>query len=79
MQLELGRIEEEDLTAKYGVSLLRLNPTVRTHRCFSEASEHKLYQGLLALAPGLEERLNTGSDNDVHYVADMVRTPFRMC
>ncbi|KAJ3522557.1 hypothetical protein NMY22_g11843 [Coprinellus aureogranulatus] len=53
MQLELGRIEEEDLTA-------------------TELSEHKLYQELLALSPGLEERLNTGSDSDVHHVADMI-------
>lgn len=44
----------------------------------SETSEHKLYQGLLALSPGLEERLNTGSDNDISYVADMVRTPARL-
>ena len=31
-----------------------------------------MYQGLLLMSPGLEERLNTGSEQDVHYVADMV-------
>jgi hypothetical protein len=38
----------------------------------SEISEHRLYQALLKLSPGLEERLNTGSENDIHYVANMV-------
>jgi hypothetical protein len=39
----------------------------------SELSEHRMYQALLLLSPGLEERLNTGSEQDIHYVADMVR------
>ncbi|TEB39957.1 hypothetical protein FA13DRAFT_1618760 [Coprinellus micaceus] len=37
-----------------------------------ELSEHRMYQALLLLSPGLEERLNTGSEQDVHYVADMI-------
>ncbi|KAJ3521526.1 hypothetical protein NMY22_g12276 [Coprinellus aureogranulatus] len=53
MQLELGRLSEEDLLP-------------------SELTEHKLYKALLSLSPGLEERLNTGSDNDIHYVAEMI-------
>ncbi|KAJ3519984.1 hypothetical protein NMY22_g12949 [Coprinellus aureogranulatus] len=53
MQLELGRVAEEDLLP-------------------SELTEHKLYKALLSLSPGLEERLNTGSDNDIHYVSEMI-------
>jgi hypothetical protein len=43
-----------------------------------ELSEHRQYQQLLALSPGLEERLNTGTEGDLRYVADMVSisTPF---
>ncbi|KAJ3525405.1 hypothetical protein NMY22_g10591 [Coprinellus aureogranulatus] len=52
MQLELGRIMEEDLSP-------------------SELSEYHIYGELLKLSPGLEERLNTGSEQDLHYVADM--------
>ncbi|KAJ3518520.1 hypothetical protein NMY22_g13631 [Coprinellus aureogranulatus] len=53
MQLELGRITEQDL-----------NP--------SELSEHRLYRDLLSIVPGLEERLNTGPEQDLNYVADMI-------
>ncbi|TEB19261.1 hypothetical protein FA13DRAFT_1719015 [Coprinellus micaceus] len=49
MQLELGRITDEDLS-------------------HNELSEQRLYQYLLKLSPGLEERLNTGSDQDLHYI-----------
>ncbi|TEB38826.1 hypothetical protein FA13DRAFT_1785110 [Coprinellus micaceus] len=37
-----------------------------------ELLEHRMYQALLRMSPGLEERLNTGSEQDVHYVADMI-------
>ncbi|KAJ3506635.1 hypothetical protein NMY22_g17185 [Coprinellus aureogranulatus] len=53
MQIELGRITEEDLSS-------------------SDLSEYRLYQSLLSLAPGLEERLNTGPEQDLAYVADMI-------
>ena len=39
----------------------------------SELKEHEIYKQLLALSPGLEERLCTGSDQEIHYVSDMVR------
>jgi hypothetical protein len=42
----------------------------------SEASEHRLYTALLAMSSGLEERLNTGTEEDLIYVATMVRTPY---
>lgn len=35
-------------------------------------SEHRLYTSLLTLSPGLEERLNTGTEEDLIYVASMV-------
>ncbi|KAJ3534587.1 hypothetical protein NMY22_g6866 [Coprinellus aureogranulatus] len=38
----------------------------------SELSEYRIYRSLLKLSPGLEERLNTGSEEDLHYVADMI-------
>ena len=40
--------------------------------CLSELSEHRVYAELLRLSPGLEERLNTGTEQDLHYVSDMV-------
>ncbi|RXW13297.1 hypothetical protein EST38_g12556 [Candolleomyces aberdarensis] len=38
----------------------------------SELKEHDIYVQLLALSPGLEERLCTGSDQEIFYVADMI-------
>ncbi|KAJ3522177.1 hypothetical protein NMY22_g12000 [Coprinellus aureogranulatus] len=32
----------------------------------------RLYRRLLALSPGLEERLNLGSEDEVHYIANMI-------
>ncbi|TEB36975.1 hypothetical protein FA13DRAFT_1622502, partial [Coprinellus micaceus] len=37
-----------------------------------ELSHHGQYQQLLALSPGLEERLNTGTEEDLCYIADMI-------
>ncbi|TEB33309.1 hypothetical protein FA13DRAFT_1627468, partial [Coprinellus micaceus] len=37
-----------------------------------ELSDHRQYQQLLVLSPGLEERLNTGTEGDLRYVADMI-------
>ncbi|KAF6760739.1 hypothetical protein DFP72DRAFT_988103 [Ephemerocybe angulata] len=53
MQLELGRMVEEDLSE-------------------SEHKDHAVYKTLLAMVPGLEEKLNTGSDREVFYVGDML-------
>ncbi|RXW12443.1 hypothetical protein EST38_g13412 [Candolleomyces aberdarensis] len=38
----------------------------------SELKEHDIYVQLLALSPGLEEKLCTGSDQEIFYVADMI-------
>jgi hypothetical protein len=37
-----------------------------------ERREHKVYQALLASIPGLEERLMTGSEEEVGSVAELV-------
>ncbi|KAJ3494462.1 hypothetical protein NMY22_g20071 [Coprinellus aureogranulatus] len=37
-----------------------------------EVASHRQYLRLLALSPGLEERLNTSSEGDLRYVADMI-------
>ncbi|TEB17635.1 hypothetical protein FA13DRAFT_1720561 [Coprinellus micaceus] len=37
-----------------------------------EQSEHKVYQALMELVPGLKERLNTMSNNKLIYIADML-------
>ncbi|TEB16762.1 hypothetical protein FA13DRAFT_1759044 [Coprinellus micaceus] len=38
----------------------------------SEIAEQNIYTNLLKLSPGLEERLNTGTAEGIHYVADMI-------
>ncbi|KAF6744232.1 hypothetical protein DFP72DRAFT_826256 [Ephemerocybe angulata] len=38
----------------------------------SELTEHKIYKQLLGLSPSLEERLSTGSEHDIFYIADML-------
>ncbi|KAH6913576.1 hypothetical protein BKA70DRAFT_1370033 [Coprinopsis sp. MPI-PUGE-AT-0042] len=53
IQLELGRIGEEDLGE-------------------SESQEHRIYTRLLALSPTLEERLCTGSEQELYHIADMI-------
>ncbi|KAH6871948.1 hypothetical protein BKA70DRAFT_1130358 [Coprinopsis sp. MPI-PUGE-AT-0042] len=53
IQLELGRVAEEDLTER-------------------QIQEHKIYTALLALSPTLEERLCTGSEQDLFHIADMI-------
>jgi hypothetical protein len=39
----------------------------------SEVQEHRIYTRLLALSPTLEERLCTGSEQELFHIADMVR------
>ncbi|KAJ3511690.1 hypothetical protein NMY22_g15570 [Coprinellus aureogranulatus] len=51
---------------------LELDRITQDDLTLGEQSEQKLYQSLLSLSPGLEERLNTGSDSDIHYVAEMI-------
>ena len=38
-----------------------------------EHREHGIYICLMQMIPGLEERLMSGSDEDVFYVAELVR------
>ena len=39
---------------------------------FRERREHGVFQKLLQMVPGLEERLLNGSEEDIVFVADMV-------
>ncbi|KAH6870999.1 hypothetical protein BKA70DRAFT_1379527 [Coprinopsis sp. MPI-PUGE-AT-0042] len=66
IQLDLGRITEEDL----GEGNVNLN--VPSPECFSELQEHRIYKRLLALSPTLEERLCTGSEQELFHIADMI-------
>ncbi|KAH6913014.1 hypothetical protein BKA70DRAFT_1370398 [Coprinopsis sp. MPI-PUGE-AT-0042] len=38
-----------------------------------EFREHQIYKDLLALSPGLEKRLCTGSDEDIFHVAELIQ------
>lgn len=40
----------------------------------SELNEQKIYHQLLALSPGLEQKLGNGTEEDIFYASDMVRT-----
>lgn len=49
---------------------------VDSHRSsifISDIQEHKIYTSLLSLSPTLEERLCTGSEQELFHIADMVR------
>lgn len=72
MQLDLDRITEADLSSRYCLNFSVKPPALTGSGFPSEVSEHRVYQQLLALSPGLEERLCTGSDQDIFYVAEMV-------
>ncbi|KAH6901450.1 hypothetical protein BKA70DRAFT_1374803 [Coprinopsis sp. MPI-PUGE-AT-0042] len=39
----------------------------------SERYEHNVYEQMLALSPGLEERLCNGSEQDIFYVAELIQ------
>jgi hypothetical protein len=39
-----------------------------------ERREHRIFQALLQMIPGLEERLMEGSNEDVIHVAELVRS-----
>ena len=43
-----------------------------THAFFRERREQKIFQALLTSVPGLEERLKTGSEDEVAIVAELV-------
>ncbi|KAH6880570.1 hypothetical protein BKA70DRAFT_1238733 [Coprinopsis sp. MPI-PUGE-AT-0042] len=57
IQLRYGRIQEDDLTT----------------RMYSEKREQRIYEQMLALSPGLEERLCNGSEQDIFHVAELIQ------
>lgn len=38
----------------------------------SDKKGHQMYKQLIALSPGLEERLNKGTEQEIFYIAEMV-------
>jgi hypothetical protein len=44
---------------------------------YSARKEYEVYRNLLRIVPGLEERIATGSDEEVMHVSDMVSTIFQ--
>ncbi|RXW25760.1 hypothetical protein EST38_g2 [Candolleomyces aberdarensis] len=51
---------------------LELERVSRDELSWSELREHQIYEQLLGLSAGLEERLCTGSEQEVFYVSDLV-------
>ena len=60
---------DEDFTAEFAALLL---PVVTYSYLFRERREHKIFKELLNGVPGLEERLMTGSGDEVGIVAELV-------
>jgi hypothetical protein len=50
-----------------------LSNCIRLYRC-RERREHHIFRALLNTVPGLEERIMTGSEDEVTIVAELVRT-----
>jgi len=48
------------------------SPRCLTHLPFRERREHRVFQLLLQMIPGLEERLVEGSEENVIHVAELV-------
>jgi hypothetical protein len=76
---ELADEPEETFTAEY-VSSLLLFP----HFCCTlfttfgrQRREHRVFTALLKAAPGLEERLMTGTEEDIHFISMMVSQVIR--
>lgn len=38
----------------------------------SDKRDHEIYKQMLSLSPGLEERLNNGTEQEIFYIAEMV-------
>jgi hypothetical protein len=60
---------DEDFIAEFAALVL---PVVTCSYLFRERQEHKIFKELLNGVPGLEERLMTGSGDEVGIVAELV-------
>lgn len=47
--------------------------SVSNPHTYSDKKDQEIYEQLLALSPGMEERLNNGTEQEIFYVAEMVR------
>ena len=67
---ELADEPEETFTAQYDfVSSLYCTLFTTFGR---QRREHRVFTALLKAAPGLEERLMTGTEEDIHFISTMV-------
>jgi hypothetical protein len=66
---ELSEQPEECFTQEY---VLLPSPRCLTHLPFRERQEHRVFQLLLQMIPGLEERLVEGSEENIIHVAELV-------
>jgi hypothetical protein len=67
---ELADAPDEEFSAEYAALLPHFY--IPLIMCFRERREHAIFQELLKSIPGLEERLVTGSDDEVMIVAELV-------
>jgi hypothetical protein len=67
---ELSEQSEDTLTHEFVFPFSSYNAWLTSAR---ERREHRIFQALLQMIPGLEERLMEGSNEDVIHVAELVR------
>lgn len=73
---ELADVPDEDFTAEYARSLWTFLVLLIY---FRQRREHAIFQELLKAVPGLEERLVTGSDDEVTLIAELVSIILLRC
>jgi hypothetical protein len=76
---EQADVSDEDFTAESAALSYFLAITTCSFFFFRERREHKIFEALLKGVPGLEERLITGSEDEVAVVAELVGSLFNTC
>ena len=81
LQLQAEVLNEDDLSEQW-VSFIRIFlpcALLITLQYTREHREHGIFQALLAISPGLDTRLLRASADELHYVAEMVRSHSFAC
>jgi len=73
---ELAEQPEETFTHEYVISLLHSSCYSDIIHINRERREHRVFQLLLQMIPGLQERLMESSDEHVGHIAELVREYF---
>ena len=60
------------IRSRTSTSLALYRENGSTDPCSRERREHRVFQQLLQMIPGLEDRLMSGSADDVVHIADLV-------